>query len=978
MTQQQTPCDTPLIKSSETPLTDHEDEQNDQKSQSESNTNGKSKNGNTLSIDVWISRYKLEHLKQCLIKHKLFSVEKLQQLALTHNFQQTIDDVVKDCTIAMANVKEESDTKHNFEIGLNMLLINNLGKTNDFLSKLKELCQTDTKNDMKDKNTNDKEWVLILIDCDDIGVLLYNKKVSMVQAQNSINLLNASICRIVEESVACGGDEDNKNSGIFGYHLGSDLFALFVEDNAITMNKSIEISESLLNIMQNKEKSSFTISVGLGIRKLKLSQNGKDDKDDTKEKDGIKSIRQREWVLSAHINLLRAKENGKNCYFKLENKIDSRKDNKELIKLRPKVNLLYNELYIEECEHLVDDILDKYDENTLVNQTVTTEDKENLRSIHLMKALIIFYRKRHIGNVKYRAWAAKKWIDLCMKTFILGNMTIECYYYYKLFAVEIEDGLDPTIRDTRNEILQQADARINDCDTTNDDFFNYSITKEYDITLLTRKRNCDAVVRPVIKHSSLYYSKRAFEHLDDTSEAPLIGLGFGFDVGYLGRQAYNYERELYEEVIKLDPHYGMARINLVYTLWSMEKYKDCLNFIEKAVKEKVVANNTWFLWTAGIKYRQSCQKHIDKKMTGDDNDCDNDDNADNDGDDNNNNDANINIVKMKTKDERLAKAIEYGEKMMDIVTKENKWIRSEMYIFYGSLLYAWSKDFDKNREQQRTALKMYEKGIKMDQQLGFDIINNWISDFDQFEHELINIIIRYWYLPVKSMQRSVLDCADLIETYFNHHDEKMKYAKMLSGIVPDGGNIRRVLATDITGKRACYYVSIRKPAIYDQAIHSDTPSFNFENFGSVVASWYLDEGNGHNNINTNETNIQFTRSFAAKLAYFFTFWIDYKDFISKELGLTIELIKELRIIMIRLLIHYAFKLNELEHRNFSTMIGNSTNMTNIVQKFYYQLPFFEIASTCEKIEKKIDLQDEKVILNMSTIISPYIVTKNKK
>ena len=63
--------------------------------------------------------------------------------------------------------------------------------------------------------------------------------------------------------------------------------------------------------MQNKNNSSLTISVGIGIRTLPKSTNeiiNDDEKFDFKEL-------KRKWVLRAHINLLRAKEHHKNCCF---------------------------------------------------------------------------------------------------------------------------------------------------------------------------------------------------------------------------------------------------------------------------------------------------------------------------------------------------------------------------------------------------------------------------------------------------------------------------------------------------------------------------------------------------------------------------------------------------------------------------------------------------------------------------------------
>ena len=122
--------------------------------------------------------------------------------------------------------------------------VNTLANTNDFLSKLQQLCRI---HNVPDVSNKDGEWMLILIDCDDIGVLLNIEKISMIEAQNSINLLQASISKSIEKS------SNNNGNDIFGYHFGSDLFALFVFDNSTKMTKSVEIAEYLLDVMQNEE-----------------------------------------------------------------------------------------------------------------------------------------------------------------------------------------------------------------------------------------------------------------------------------------------------------------------------------------------------------------------------------------------------------------------------------------------------------------------------------------------------------------------------------------------------------------------------------------------------------------------------------------------------------------------------------------------------------------------------------------------------
>ena len=707
---------------------------------------------------------------------------------------------------------QNSDTINLANVSNELLLdANHLGNTTDFLSKLKQLCQIEM---VSNETNNDMQWVLVLIDCDDIGLLLNTKKISMTQTKNSINLLNASIYNIITKS-----SDENK---IFGYHLGSDLFALFVCDKSNKMTTSIEIVENLLNIMQNNKESSFTISVGMGIQQIE---------------DNIDTM-QREWVLRAHINLLRAKENGKNCYFNNQNNIDPSKNNKEIIKLIQEANKLYNDSYIDKCDSLLNHILDTFDQETLLKQCITTKKKGLLQSVYHVKAKIIFSRKMHIANGKYRAYKANEWMKLCMKTFIFGNMSVECYYFHKIMDVEIQNILFPKIQFLKKQVVKQAEERLNNP--------NNHITEKYDLTLLTRKQSANPVVSKVtlIKGTPFYYAKQAFEHIGDISEAPLITFAFALNI--VDAKMFDYRQELYEHVVKWDPTYTVAKNNLAYCLWSSKQYDECLDMLEKELK--ITPDNTWLLSTAMKTYRDSSKLHITKKM------------------------KNIN-GKEFTHDERIDKAIGYGQHLLDLVNNHGKWMRGSMFTLYASLLYVWSKDFDKNKNQQINALKVYEKFIKMDQQLGYDIINNWTRDLDKFEHELIYTIIEYWYLPNRSMHKHILDYVDLIETYFNQDDEKMRRGKIFSSIAPHG-YFRKNTRRAVNG-REFVYVSMRKPSLYDK---QNSTGGNVSESRSVVASWKLDPGGILQLINQNDhddhkepilSTSKFSGSDVAKLAYLF-------------------------------------------------------------------------------------------------------------
>ena len=247
-----------------------------------------------------LSKYHVPHL-QLLVKHNINSIEKFISLAKTQDVQQHLQLLSKQQNNDGYNELKPIDLI-NFEHALNSLL--KLQQTKDFLSKLHQLSRAQI-------NTVDKnEWTLALIDCDDIESLLHQNKVTMDDIDNSINLLQASIHRLIENN----NRNKNKNNEIFGYYLGGDLFALFINDT-FNMDKSKEIVEYLIKIMQNKNKSCLTISVGIGIRKL-LNETSLDGKNNELENKKSKVTKlEREWVVRAHANLLRSKENGKNCYF---------------------------------------------------------------------------------------------------------------------------------------------------------------------------------------------------------------------------------------------------------------------------------------------------------------------------------------------------------------------------------------------------------------------------------------------------------------------------------------------------------------------------------------------------------------------------------------------------------------------------------------------------------------------------------------
>ena len=145
--------------------------------------------------------------------------------------------------------------------------MNQMDGKDDFLVKLDELI-----------HQPNCEWTLILLDGDNIGDI---KRKSFKRASNIIDGLKI----FIEELFLV-----NCNDACFGYHLGSDNFGLICEKDCIAVSKL----ELLMKSMKNK----FDVTISAGVAKLLPKYKTK-----------------REWYERADINLLRAKENGKNCFF---------------------------------------------------------------------------------------------------------------------------------------------------------------------------------------------------------------------------------------------------------------------------------------------------------------------------------------------------------------------------------------------------------------------------------------------------------------------------------------------------------------------------------------------------------------------------------------------------------------------------------------------------------------------------------------
>ena len=229
------------------------------------------------------------------------------------------------------------------------------------------------------------------------------------------------------------------------------------------------------------------------------------------------------------------------------------------------------------------DILSKFDEKIICNQAITIETPA---SIYFQIARLLFEGRKDIGNDKYRGYIADKHFKKLIKTFIMGKMSIECYYYCKACQCSVDKAMD------YNGTQKQLIKNNNNNNNSNDNDNNISKRIEYDITQLTRKRDADDIISPVMKNTSLYWNKAAWEHLNNSSQSCSIVRAFIENISKINKASDYFER-LALEMIDIWPKYALIRRDLARHYYRVSQRVRTFDVLEKAVID--IPNNNYIL-----------------------------------------------------------------------------------------------------------------------------------------------------------------------------------------------------------------------------------------------------------------------------------------------------------------------------------------------------------------------------------------------
>ena len=218
---------------------------------------------NSIEVVKWLQENEIAFCTKLMIEKQL-SIEKISKLT-----QQEIDTFL--------NQTDANQTlKISFKRNTNALKREKDRK--EFVSKLEEFSKSN------------ENWSLILIDGDNIAKI---KDKSIDNAQIAVNLIQnciEQICLLF--------------NNIYYYYLGSDNFGLFINnDNKLINVESFikQIMEKVRNncVIKDNDNNELNVTTSIGSSSRLPEYTDKRFK----------------WYEIAKTNLLRAKENGGDCYF---------------------------------------------------------------------------------------------------------------------------------------------------------------------------------------------------------------------------------------------------------------------------------------------------------------------------------------------------------------------------------------------------------------------------------------------------------------------------------------------------------------------------------------------------------------------------------------------------------------------------------------------------------------------------------------
>ena len=111
------------------------------------------------------------------------------------------------------------------------------------------------------------------------------------------------------------------------------------------------------------------------------------------------------------------------------------------------------------------------------------------------------------------------------------------------------------------------------------------------------------------------------------------------------------------------------------------------------------------------------------------------------------------------------------------------------------------------------------------------------------------------------------------------------------------------------------------------------------------------------------------------------------DELLKKIGLPLDIKTNFRVFIIRLIVHYCWKLYKHSHNNFVLMIHDSHLLTRMFNNFvngvnisaFHNFPnrintwLNKIGKICDNIQKSVDLNATECILKVSDIVEPKLV-----